>query len=88
MFSRHAKDFGMTKNWNKATALEFEGILRQQVESVTPIRGTYRGTQEVLHYYNPETGLNVMTDLNGQLIGGWKLGEEQIKHLLTTGAVK
>lgn len=34
------------------------------------------------------TRLNVMTDMSGNLVGGWKLGEEQIKYLLSTGAIK
>lgn len=29
-----------------------------------------------------------MTDLNGNLVGGWKLGADQIKYLLSTGALK
>ncbi len=88
MFGRHAKDFGVTGNWSKAMAGEFEGVLRTHMKGLTPIQGTYRGTQQVLHYYNPSTGLNVMTDISGNLVGGWKLSADQIKYLLSTGAVK
>jgi RHS repeat-associated protein len=88
MFSRHAKDFGVTGNWNKAMASKFEGVLRTHVKGLTPIQGTYRGTQKALHYYNSNSGLNVMTDVNGNLLGGWKLSAEQTKYLLTTGAIK
>ena len=88
MFGRHARDFGVSGNWNKAMAGEFEGVLRTHMKGITPIPGTYRGTQQVLHYYNPSTGLNVMTDMGGNLIGGWKLSADQVKYLLTTGAIK
>ncbi|WP_367119231.1 colicin D domain-containing protein [uncultured Mucilaginibacter sp.] len=49
---------------------------------------TYRGTQQVLHYFDPKSGLDVMTDLSGNLVGGWKLSIDQTKYLLTTGNVK
>ncbi len=29
-----------------------------------------------------------MTDLNGNLLSGWKLSKEQIKHLLKTGNIQ
>ena len=88
MFSRHSKDFGFTSNWSKTAAAEFEEVLRMHMEGVTPIQGTYRGTLHVLHYFDSNTRLNVMTDMSGNLVGGWKLGEEQIKYLLSTGAIK
>jgi RHS repeat-associated protein len=88
MFSRHGKDFGVTGNWNKAMAGEFEGVLRSHMQGLTPIQGTYRGTQQALHYFNSSTGLNVMTDMSGNLLGGWKLSADQVKYLLSTGAVK
>ncbi len=88
MFSRHAKDFGICKAWNKATAVEFEKIIFDHINTVHPIKGTYRGVQEVLHYFDKNSGLNVMTDKAGSLIGGWKLSEDQIKYLLSTGALK
>jgi hypothetical protein len=88
MFSRHAKDFGFTGNWNKAMAGEFEGVLRGHMKGLTPIQGTYRGTQQALHYFDSSKELNVMTDMSGNLLGGWKLSVDQIKYLLSTGTVK
>jgi Colicin D len=88
MFSRHAKEFGITSNWSKAAATEFEGVLQKHVQELNPIQGTYRGTQKVLHYFDPKTELNVMTDMSGNLVGGWKLSNDQITYLLSTGAVK
>lgn len=88
MFSRHAGDFGVTSNWNKAMSSQFEGILRSHIDGISPIQGTYRGTQPALHYFDPNTSLNVMTDMSGNLLGGWKLSPDQIRYLLSTGAVK
>jgi hypothetical protein len=88
MFSRHAKEFGITSNWSKTAAKEFEGVLQNHVQGLKPIQGTYRGTQEVLHYFDPKTELNVMTDMSGNLVGGWKISNDQITSLLSTGAIK
>ena len=85
---KHAKFFGITGNWNKANAARFRQALEDHVSSPTTrvIRGTYHG-QEVIHHYNPATQLNVMTDLNGNFISGWKLSPKQIEHLLNTGSL-
>ncbi len=88
MFSRHAADFGITANWSKATALEFERALRGHMNGLKPIKGTWRNAQPALHYYNPATGLNVSTTLDGYLLGGWKLGQEQVYYLFTTGNIR
>ena len=88
MFTRHANDFEVTGNWSKAAATEFEEVLRTHMVGLTPIQGTYRGSQQVLHYFNSSTGLNVMTDMSGNLVGGWRLSADQIKYLLSTGTVK
>ncbi len=42
----------------------------------------------MLHYFDPKTQLNVMINMEGYLEGAWKLSEEQIRYLLSTGAVK
>ena len=60
------------------------------MKDVIPIRGTYRGSTKVLctkvlHYFDNKTGLNVMTDRKGYLIGGWKLSKDHIKHLISNG---
>ena len=67
---------------------EFQEILESHMREVTPIRGTYRGTQQVIHYFDSKTGLNIMTDMNGNLVGGWKLSLDQIKYLLLTHSIK
>ncbi|WP_287157605.1 colicin D domain-containing protein [Chloroflexus sp.] len=85
---KHATDFGITGNWNKTNAARFQQALEDHVYAPTTqvIRGTYHG-QDVIHYYDPATGLNVMTDHNGTFLSGWKLSPEQIQHLTTTGSL-
>ncbi|WP_299124378.1 colicin D domain-containing protein [uncultured Tenacibaculum sp.] len=43
--------------------------------------------EKVIHYVNPNSALNVMTKLDGTFISGWKLGEEQLKKVLTRGSL-
>ncbi|MBN1569212.1 MAG: hypothetical protein JXA73_15285 [Acidobacteria bacterium] len=54
--------------------------------STMKIVGTYRG-KPVIHYVDPETGLNVITDPAGKYISGWKLNAEQLKNVLTRGSL-
>ena len=63
-FAKHAQDFGISGNYNPVNAARLEKALRDHVAdpSVQKISGTYRGTIVVVHYFNPETDLNVMVD--------------------------
>lgn len=83
---KHAKDFGIKGNFNRANQQAFQNSLRQHVNNkgTQIIQGTYRG-QNVTHYYNPNTGLNVVRDANGNFLSGWKLSPSQIRHLLESG---
>jgi hypothetical protein len=51
------------------------------------IQGTYRQTQVVTHYVNPNTGLNVMKDAAGNYLSGWKLNQMQLQNVLTRGSL-
>lgn len=51
------------------------------------IKGKYRWDQYVYHYFNPKTNLDVMTDMDGSFISGWKLSEKQTSDLLEKGNV-
>ncbi|MES2930368.1 MAG: colicin D domain-containing protein [Patescibacteria group bacterium] len=53
---------------------------------VQAINGTYRG-QSVIHYLNPNTGLNVISSPSGQFISGWKLNPVQLKNVLEHGGL-
>lgn len=57
-------------------------------DSTLVMEGTYmRGAspQKVINYYDPQTQLNVMTDMSGNFISGWKLSDKQREYILTTG---
>ena len=53
-----------------------------------PIVGTYRGNIQVIHYYDPKSGIDTMIDMNGQYLAGWKLSSQQTYYLLHTGNVQ
>jgi len=46
------------------------------------IKGIYRGNP-VIHYLDPKTGLNVMSDEAGNFISGWKLNPNQLSKRKT-----
>ncbi len=85
---KHASDFGVTGNWNKAAAGRFSSAINQHINSsgVKAINGTYHG-QPAIHYLNPETGINVISRPNGQFWSGWKLNPEQLRNVLEHGGL-
>lgn len=87
---KHAGDFGITGKWNKQNASAYQQALENHVtgKNTQTITGTYRGTISVTHYFDPTTGLNIMVDMKGNYVAGWKLSSDQIKYLTTTGNVK
>ena len=50
------------------------------------IQGTYRG-QDVTHFVDPISGLNVIGDADGAFFTGWKLGAEQLENVLGRGSL-
>ena len=89
-FGSHASDFGISRTWGKGAGEEFRQALSAHVADpgTRAIFGTYRGTQEVTHFFNPQTGLNVMRDADGAFLSGWKLSTDQAKNLLLHGNVQ
>ncbi|SDY31251.1 colicin D domain-containing protein [Thermoactinomyces sp. DSM 45892] len=87
---KHAKDFGVEGNYNKANAAKFEEAMQAHIKNpdTQVIPGTYRGKMPVTHYFNPNTGLNVMSDAVGNFHSGWELGQKQIEYLLKNGNVQ
>jgi hypothetical protein len=85
---KHAEDFGVTGNYNKANADKFSSAINQHINSkgVQSIQGTYRG-QSVIHYVNPNTGLNVISSPSGQFISGWRLNPAQLQNVLKHGGL-
>jgi len=85
---KHASDFGLPPNSNAANGARFEQTLRAHVEATSTLRivGTYRG-QPVVHYLDPTTRLNVMTDPGGRFISGWRLETPQFRNLWQRGSL-
>lgn len=87
----HAPDFGVPGKWNPQQGRLFEQAIETHImaPATTQILGTFRGTTEVLHYVDPNTLLWACTAPgDGQLVGGWELGQLQFDMLMTTGTVK
>jgi hypothetical protein len=86
---KHASDFGVTGNWNKANGEAFQAAINNHVsDPVTAvIQGTYRG-QSATHYFNPATGNNVFVKPDGSFWGAWKLGQDQIKNITSHGGLQ
>ena len=85
---KHAGDFGILGNYSKANAGRFSSVINQHINStgIQNISGTYRG-QSVIHYLNPNTGLNVISSPSGQFISGWKLNPVQLQNVLKHGGL-
>lgn len=83
---KHAKDFGVEGNYSKENAAKFKSAIDQHVAdpATQVIEGTYRGVP-VTHFINPQTGLNVVADSSGQFLSGWKLSQQQLFHVLSSG---
>ncbi|MBI3560326.1 MAG: hypothetical protein HY080_01220 [Gammaproteobacteria bacterium] len=83
---KHADDFGVHGNYNSANASKYRAAIESHTadSNTLVIQGTYRG-QDVTHFVNPNTGLNVIRDANGNFLSGWKLNSSQLNHILTSG---
>lgn len=86
---KHAVDFNISGNPNAEGLKLYEQALKAHIDdSLTQkITGKYRWNQDVNHYYNSETKIDVMTKPDGNFISGWKLSETQISDLKGEGNV-
>jgi len=86
---KHAGKFGIIGNYNKQNSDLFRQKLIEHVQSSDTIAfaGTHRGTEKVVHFYNPKTGRDVMKGTDGKFISGWELekGSKQEYYLKTRG---
>lgn len=85
---KHAGDFGVVGNYNKANAAKFSSALNQHINApgTQIIQGAYRNANNpVTFYLNPNTGLNVVATRSGQFITGSKLSPAQVNDILTKG---
>ena len=84
----HAKDFGVEGNYSPANRDLYQKKLIEHMKSTHACLGTYRG-QDVYHYYNPKTDLNVMVNRsNNKFISGWRLSPEQILNMKNNGNIQ
>ena len=84
---KHAKDFGVLDSCNRANINAYREKLIKHLKSekTTLIDGKYRN-QEVEHYLNPETGLNIIVK-EGKFLSAWKLTPEQLTNVLEFGTL-
>ncbi|WP_048065292.1 DUF2341 domain-containing protein [Methanosarcina acetivorans] len=67
---KHATDFGIKGNWNKANGDLYEKAIQNHINTAPEVyKSTYRQNQDVYVYLNKETGVGVYTDLSGNYIG-------------------
>lgn len=80
---KHAVDFNLSGTPNAEGLKLYEQALKAHIDDplTQQIAGKYRWNQDVNHYYNPETKIDVMTKPDGNFISGWKLSETQISDL-------
>jgi hypothetical protein len=83
---KHAGDFGVTGNYNRASAQQFREALQRHVSNpeVRQIVGQCR-KNDAIHYLDPRSGLNVVTDRAGNFITGWRLEGVQLRDVSTRG---
>ncbi|EGT4353117.1 HNH endonuclease [Cronobacter sakazakii] len=86
---KHAVDFNVSGNSNTESLKAFEQAIKDHIDDplTQQITGKYRWNQDVYHYYNPETNIDVMTKMDGDFISGWKLSDTQISDLIGNGNV-
>lgn len=86
---KHAVDFNVSGSPNSEGLKSFELALKEHIDDplTHQIIGKYRWNQDVYHYYNPETKIDVMTKMDGNFISGWKLSETQMSDLTGEGNV-
>jgi len=85
---KHAEKFGVEGNFNHANSDLYLRKLIEHMKSTDVCLGTYRG-QDVYHYYDPETNLNVMVNRNtNKFMSGWRLSRQQIIHMRNTGNIQ
>ncbi|MFV0490081.1 MAG: colicin D domain-containing protein, partial [Vibrio fluvialis] len=85
---KHASDFGINGPYNKSNADAYAQAVQGHVSapSTQQIIGTYRG-DPVIHYLDPKSGLNVITDTSGNFLSGWKLNPGQLQNVIGRGSL-
>lgn len=87
-WTKHGAALGLSGNWMPARAKEFRSAVNQFINQpgVKEIVGRYHD-RDVIHYFNARTGVNLMSDRQGNYISVFKLDARQLNDLLTKGWV-
>lgn len=83
----HAGDLGIKGNSSNATLAEFQQAIMKHIRECTPIKGKYRQTIDVIHLFDPRSGVNVMIRPDGEFLGAWKLTAAQIANVRGRGSL-
>ena len=86
---KHANDFGVSGNYNKANRDAFVDAMKRHMDDADTMEthgyfGSGGRRVGATHYYNPTTGLNVFAHADGRFWGAWKLEAGQAADLLAT----
>ena len=85
---KHAKAFGIEGNCNSKNIDLFQKKLIEHMKSTHACLGTYRGN-DVYHYYDPKTKLNVMVSRSKDtFISGWRLSSQKRKNMEINGNIQ
>lgn len=87
---KHVPDLGVLGNPNRKNYELFKDRIVDHMNNPSTIikEGTYKKNIEVLHYFNEETGLNVMIRQDDNtFLSGWKLNNKQSENLKNRGAL-
>ena len=85
---KHALDFGILGNWNKANGEAFMAAIEDHIANTIGTPGTYRGSIAVTHHYDSGTGLWAAVDTSNNFVAGWKLSPNQATNLLSHGNIQ
>lgn len=82
---KHAVDFGVRSSWRKGADETFRQAIQAHLRNAQTVvfRGTYRNNP-VTHFFNPQTGVNVMRTPTGNFLSGWRLNPSQVSRLTRT----
>ncbi len=83
---KHAEIFGIKGNPNNKTIKAYKKALEDHVRSSdTLVKKGILHKETVTHYYNPKNRINVMKSSSGDFKSAWKLTDDQVKHIESSG---
>jgi Colicin D len=83
----HAKDFGVSGNWNKENGAQFEQALKDIVNGPNSKEYgiDFRGEPGVTAFLDQPSGRAVIFDPSGSFRAAWDLGTEQVQGVVVNG---